>query len=293
MGVITYVNGGRIQSCELIQEENVASSTRATADDLFNVKLDRELLGQGQCQAIYIGRSKTQNTGKTTYVSLILPKRFYDAVLNISIIKKRVMGNPVAGRKFFTNFSGEGISLVGIYRHATFLQMFEIMGTRLTTTQARSVAATSMLKLNIPEDQPTGLAHTRTTQQKIYATDLQEVGIANKMRAQKTVLEQEANILLPEDASHQVALEAQARENVLRAQEFQQAAWIDEDFKKFMTETMSRSRTRKIMALEQIRILISIYALDDPEFSSLFLAGDRCPSHLNRMAVHMERYLYR
>ncbi len=134
MGVITYVNGGRIQSCELVQEENLASSTRATADELYNVKLDRELLGQGQCQAIYIGRSKTQSSGKTAYISLILPKRFYDAVLNIAIIKKRVMGNPVVGRKFFTNFSGEGITLAGIYRHATFLQMFEIMGTRLTTT---------------------------------------------------------------------------------------------------------------------------------------------------------------
>jgi hypothetical protein len=73
MGVITYVNGGRIQSCELVQEENVASSTRATADELYNVKLDRELLGQGQCQAIYIGRSKTQSSGKTAYISLILP----------------------------------------------------------------------------------------------------------------------------------------------------------------------------------------------------------------------------
>jgi hypothetical protein len=150
-----------------------------------------------------------------------------------------------------------------------------------------------MLKLNIPQDQPTGLAHTRTTQQKIYATDLQEVGISNKIRAHKTVLEQEANIPSTEDESHQVALEAQARENALRAQEFQQAAWIDEDFQKFMSETTSRSRTRKIMALERIRILTSIYSLDDPEFSSLFLAGDRCPSRLNRMAVHMQRYLYR
>jgi hypothetical protein len=105
----------------------VASSTRATADDLFNVKLDREILGQGQCQAIYIGRIKTQSLGKTAYISLILPNRFYDAVLNIAIIKKRVMGSPVAGHKFFTNFVGEGISLAGIYRHATFLQMFDIV----------------------------------------------------------------------------------------------------------------------------------------------------------------------
>ncbi len=86
MGVITYVNGGRIQSCELIQEENVASSTQATADDMLNVQLDREVLGQGQCQAIYIGRSKTQSSGKAAYVSLILPKRFYDAILNIAMM---------------------------------------------------------------------------------------------------------------------------------------------------------------------------------------------------------------
>jgi hypothetical protein len=125
-------------------------------------------------------------------------------------MEKRVMGSPVAGRKFFTNFAGEGITLSGIYRHATFLQMFDIMGTQLTTTQARSVAATSMVKLNIPQDQPMGLAHTRTTQQKIYATDLQEVRISNKMRAQKSLLDQEANIPSAEDETHQLALEAES-----------------------------------------------------------------------------------
>jgi hypothetical protein len=81
-----------------------------------------------------------------------------------------------------------------------------------------------MVKLNIPQDQPTGLAHTRTTQQKIYATDLQEVGISNKMRAHKSLLDQEANIPSAEDETHQLALEAQARENLMWAQQFQEAA---------------------------------------------------------------------
>jgi hypothetical protein len=151
----------------------------------------------------------------------------------------------------------------------------------------------SMLKLNIPQDQPTGLAHTRTTQQKIYATDLQEVGISNKMRAQKSLLDQEATIPSAEDEKHQLALEEQARENLLQAQQFQEAAWVEEDFNKFISETTSRSRMCKIMALELLWILTFIYALDDSEFSSLFLAGDSCPSRLNRMAIHMERHLYR
>jgi hypothetical protein len=37
------------------------------------------------------------------------------------------------------------------------------------------------------------------------------------MRAQKTLLEQEANIPSTEDETHQVALEAKARVNVMRA----------------------------------------------------------------------------
>ncbi len=97
--------------------------------------------------------------------------------------------------------------MAGIYRQAKFLQMFEIMSTRLMSTQARSIAATSMLKFNIPQDQPTGLAHTQTTQQKIYANDLQEVGISNKMKAQKSLLEQEAILLSEEDEQHRLALD--------------------------------------------------------------------------------------
>ncbi len=77
MLMITFVNGARTQSCELLKEEDMRTSRWATKNDLDKVELDIDYLKQKDVQAIEVeGR-------KTGLISLIVPKRLYNAMLEI------------------------------------------------------------------------------------------------------------------------------------------------------------------------------------------------------------------
>ncbi len=248
MLMITFVNGARTQSCELLKEEDMRTSRRATKNDLDKVELDINYLKQKDVQAIEVeGR-------KTGLISLIVPKRLYNAMLEISINKKHVWGRAEPGTLFFTNMDGNAILLKAAYSSLIALEVFKIMGIkRLTVTMARATA-TRLANLNLKKSEPTGMSQNKDTQVTIYNETTEEQGIKNKLSANATIFSCEAEL------------------------DIEQTHPEEQPPKRYWWRSNSR--------------LISIYNLDSLEWSCLFLAGDMQPSSLDRVAKYLERYLY-
>jgi len=110
MMMVTFVNGARTQSCEIMKEEEMRTSQRATRNELEKVELDTQYLNTNDVQAILI------DGGKTGTISLIVPPLLFKAMLETSIIKKSVLGTPETGNLFFTDLEGEPILMSTSYR---------------------------------------------------------------------------------------------------------------------------------------------------------------------------------
>ena len=88
MLIITFVNGARKQSCELMNQKDRLTSQRAVQSELSKVTPDTELLQVGDVQHIISIKG-----GKTGTIKLIIPKRLWDALLATSLIKWHVLGS--------------------------------------------------------------------------------------------------------------------------------------------------------------------------------------------------------
>jgi hypothetical protein len=202
MLMITFVNGARTQSCEIMKEGEFLTSRRATQNDLKEVTLGTGNLGQKDVQAISI------KGGKTGKISLILPKRLYDAMLETSIIKKHVWKEPADKmHHFFRHLNGKNISLEGLYRSNIAKEVCQAMGIpRLTIQEVRRDLATKMLDLNLPPTVPTGMSHGHGTQVIHYDEKTEERGIQSKLAANEQVFRQEADLDSDSDSEHQEML---------------------------------------------------------------------------------------
>jgi hypothetical protein len=251
------------------------------------VELDTEYLSKQDVQAVLI------HGGKTKVISLLFPKRIFNAMLETSMIKKHVRGPPKAGTLYFIDLDGKVIPLKSAYDTVIAGQVFKVMGVpRYTATDARRGAATRMLELDLPETMPTGLSQSKTTQVKIYAENTEEQGIQSKLSANKEIFSYEASIESGSDTEHEEARRKQADETKKLGEESLANDWREAEWKNFTRDPQGRGPHRRILAKERFRLIYSIYNLDDLEWSCLFLAGERMPSSLDRMAKHLERYLY-
>jgi hypothetical protein len=98
---------------------------------LQQVELDTEYLRKQDCQAILI------RGGKAKIVSLVLPKRIFNAMLETSMIKKHMLEKAQAGMLFFVDLNGKPISLKSPYDTAVAEEVFQVMGVpRYTATEA-------------------------------------------------------------------------------------------------------------------------------------------------------------
>jgi hypothetical protein len=251
------------------------------------VELDTEYLSKQDVQAVLI------YGGKTKVISLLFPKRIFNAMLELSMIKKHVRGQPEAGTLFFIDLDGNVISLRSAYDTVIAGEVYKEMGVpRFTAVDARRGTATRMLRLELPETRPTGLSQNKGTQLTHYAEDREEQGIQSKLSANKEIFSYEASIESGSDTEHEEARRKQADEIKKLGDESMANTWRKEEWKNFMSDPQGRGPSRRILAEERFRLIYSIYNLDDLEWSCLFLAGERMPSSLDRMAIHLERYLY-
>jgi hypothetical protein len=136
------------------------------------------------------------------------------------------------------------------------------------------------------------MSQNKDTQVTIYNDTTEEQGIKNKLSANATIFSHEAELDSDSDSDHQETLQQENQENVELGQEFLADKWKEEDWKNFTSATSGRTATKKILVEERFRLIFHIYNLDSLEWSCLLLAGDRRPSSLDRMAKHLERYLY-
>jgi hypothetical protein len=287
MMMITYVNGARAQSCEIMKEKERLTSRRATQDDLKKVILDTQYLSKGDVQAIHI------DGGKTGTVSLVVPPRLFKAMLETSMIKKHVRGEPEPGDLFFTDLQGKPILMETSYRSKIGLEVYKVMGiSRLTATQARRITATRMVALELPPSQERGMGQLPKTQEDIYCENREEQGIQSKLAANAPIFEHEATLESDSDSEHEEALRKESQADVQLGKKYLQDKWQDLDWKNFTQDTSARTDHKKMLVEERFRLIWSIYSLVDPEYSCLFLAGDRVPSSNARMGKHLERFLY-
>lgn len=255
------------------------------------LQLDREQLSGQDFAYMCVGALRvSEHTGKTDTCQLVLPKFLWDAVRNYQLLKKGVFGALQRDEALFVTKKGQELSMTTALRSTVAKEMKAVMGLKkqLLPTHQRIVLATRMQQEGCMGD--TGMDHQPETQRAIYHNKKAEEGIANKKLVLAKALKAAEENYAPDLNLVHLRDKQDAEHNALSEQ------WVTDDqtseeWNVFCNLVQSRQPYKKILSKEKVDLIRSIYAVDDPEWSCLFLAGEGPPACGLRLDCHFERYI--
>jgi hypothetical protein len=293
MAMFVFVNGQRLQAAELLLDVHILSQQRASVDARKEVKLDRGVLkGEDLAQYTIGDLSLSEKLGKTGKIELMLPQSVAMAVTNLMYLKKKIFGMPTRSSILFVNIDGKAIHLNSLYRSKLMKQMYAVMGIRVTAMQRRRAVCTQQRKKNCQGN--TGVGNSADTQETIYNEKTEEVGIKNKMTANRKILKKEKKAFKYDeiDSETKEFYEKQQKENTALSQTMIREEAENKEYAKNFNEKTKVSLHQKLYPIQRFRLIHSIYRLDSIEWSCLFFCGDGPPSNPTRMSQHFKRYLF-
>jgi hypothetical protein len=230
--------------------------------------------------------------GKTGIVELWVPYTVAEAIVNFMYLKKCIFGPPSGKSYFFVDINGKALSQDAMYRHTVVIEMFAVMGIRVTATQNRHGFCTTQ-RLNDCKGS-TGVGNKIDTQEEIYNDRTEEIGIKNKMIANRKILEKEAKARthLKMDAGRKDFFEKQQLENTALGRKMMLQEAEDKEFDKSKNETRINGGKQKIFPRQRFDLLRSIFRLDSVEWTCLWVCGDGVPKNKRILAAFFERYLF-
>lgn len=291
MLMLCFFNGARRQATELLANAHLIQSQRASEDESRRIKLDREKMQENDLAYLCVGALKvSEQTGKTDTCQLVLPKPFLDAVHNYMLLKKGFFGAPKRDDTLFVTRKGQALSMSAAIKSQVAKDMFKVMGItkHLLPGHQRIVLATRMQREGCTGD--TGMDHQQETQKAVYHNEKAQEGIANKKRVQAKALRAAEDNYAPNPDLLPLRDEQDGEHRAMNAQ------WVHEDqvqeeWNLFCSSVASRQPYKKVLSSEKVDLLRSIFAVDDPEWSCLFLSGEEPVSCGKRLDFHFKRYL--
>jgi hypothetical protein len=293
MAMFVFVNGQRLQAAELLLDVHILSQQRASVDAYKQVHLDRDVLkGEDLAQYTIGDLSLSEKLGKTGKIELLLPQSVAMAVTHLMYLKKRIFGMPTRNSNLFVNLNGKAIHLNSLYRSKLMRQVYAVMGIRLTAMHRRRGVSTKQRKKRCKGN--SGIGNSAETQETIYNEKTEEVGIKNKIIANRRLLKKEASSFKYDEIDPEVRkfYESQQKENTLLSRTMIREEAVNKEFAKNFNEKTKVSLHQKLYPIQRFRLVHSIYRLDSIEWSCLFFCGDGPPSNPTRMSQHFKRYLF-
>jgi hypothetical protein len=247
MIMFIYINGQRRQAPELLLDVHILHQQRASLDAFEQIQLDRNALRGDDLAQYTIGdMDLSDKLGKTGIVELWVPYTVAEAIVNFMYLKKCIFGPPSGKSYFFVDINGKALSQDAMYRHTVVIEMFAVMGIRVTATQNRHGFCTTQ-RLNDCKGS-TGVGNKIDTQEEIYNDRTEEIGIKNKMIANRKILEKEAKARthLKMDAGRKDFFEKQQLENTALGRKMMLQEAEDKEFDKSKNETRINGGKQKI-----------------------------------------------
>jgi hypothetical protein len=247
MAMFVFVNGQRLQAAELLLDVHILSQQRASVDARKEVKLDRGVLkGEDLAQYTIGDLSLSEKLGKTGKIELMLPQSIAMAVTHLMYLKKKIFGMPTRNSILFVNLEGKAINLNSLYRSKLMKQVYAVMGIRVTAMQRRRAVCTKQRKENCQGN--TGVGNSADTQEMIYNEKTEEVGIKNKMIANKKILQKEASEFKYDeiDSETREFYEQQQEENTSLSRKMIRDEAVHKQFAKNLNEKTKVSLHQKL-----------------------------------------------